>query len=299
MRERGKHVTAHIGLDTLAEYIQALIEPQIHFQAFEIQSIYIPESKDAHGRNYAKRIHKSSHASLLDQLRECVYDRAQNEQEAANREAITVPHVDLDAINRLIAIEDATAKWLTELELNSRSKGIAGHINRTATKILGVFPDRRQIPKEVVRACALLRVGSADVARRFDIDLPALIGPAANDPDLMRRLIADTGRWVTWCRVFAGWESPPWRPRARCPLCDTAAGGDGDQPAGLRVRFDIRSAVCLTCSVTWSDVEGGVPIEVLAAHIRQTSEMPLSAEQVAALVDRSKSSKHQNRGGKA
>lgn len=299
MRERGKHVTAHIGLDTLADNIQALTEPQIHFQAFEIRSIHIPESKDVHGRNYAKRIHKSSHASLLDQLRECVYDRAQNEQEAANREAITVPHVDLDAIDRLIAIEDATAKWLTELELNSRAKGIAGYINRTATRILGVFPDRRQVPKEVVRACALLRAGSADVARRFDIDLPALIGPAANDPDLVRRLVADTGRWVTWCRVFAGWETAPWRPRARCPHCEAAVGVEGDQPSGLRVRLDIRSAVCLTCDATWSDGDGGVPIEVLAAHIKATSDVPLSAEQVAALVDRSKSSKHQNRGGKA
>jgi hypothetical protein len=290
-------------LATLADNIRALTEPLIHLQPFEIQSIYVPGSKDIHGRNYAKRIHKSTHASLLDQLRTCVYDRPQTEQEAANREAITVPHVDEDAIDRIMAIEDATAKWLTELDINSRAKGLGGEINRTATRVLSLFPDRRQIPKEVIRACALLRAGSADVARLFDIDLPALVGAAAanDDPGLGKQLAADTGRWATWCRIFAGWEDPPWRPRARCPHCEAATGVDADsgQPSGLRVRTDIRSAVCLTCDSTWSDDEGGVRIEVLAAHIKATAEAPLSAEQLAALVDPGKAMKHQNRGGTA
>lgn len=294
------HPTA---LAALADHIRALTEPATHLQPFEVQSIYVPTSKDLHGRNYVKRVHRSAHPSLLDQLRECRYDRAQTETEAANREAPTVPHIDLDAIDRLAAIEDATAKWLTELEINSRAKGIGSHINRAATDVLRLFPDRRQTPKEIIRACALLRAGSADVARLFDIDLPALVGAAAagDDPGLVKQLAADTGRWATWCRIFAGWEDPPWRPRARCPHCEAATGVDTDsgQPSGLRVRTDIRSAVCLTCDATWSDDEGGVPIEVLAAHIKATADAPLSAEQLAALVDPGKAMKHQNRGGTA
>jgi hypothetical protein len=284
-------------LAALAEHVRALTEPYDHHETHEVQSKYVPESKDKHGKNYLIRRHKSSHASLLDQLRECRYDRAQTAQEAAVREAATVPHIDLDAVDRLVAISEAVQKWLTAFEVESRTQAMAIRLHRYATETMRLFPDIRMMPKEIIRACAVLRVQAAELGKRFDYDLPVLVGIAANGPETAAELSAEAGRWVVWCRVFAGWETPPWRPRARCPQCDTAAGVDGDQPAGLRVRLDIRSAVCLTCDATWSD--GGVPIEQLAKHIQATTDLPLTAEQTAALVDHGKARAGQNRGGKA
>lgn len=306
---RRTHTTT---LADLADAIRDLTEPGRHAEPYRIQSV-----TSKHKRNYLARIHTTNHASLLDQLRECTYNRAQNETEAANRPAQTVPHIDVDAIDRLTTIENAAGKWRQQLDIPSRAHEYAAAISDHSRNLSILFPSRQHAPTELWRAIGWLRIAAERTAGRFDHDLPALVGAAAtrpwqpcdcqrpdsrrapcHNPTHLERLVRDAARWVTWCRVFAGWETPPWRPRARCPHCDAAQAGDDGQPAGLRVRLDIRSAVCLSCDATWSDADGEVPIEVLAEHIRQTTDTAgLSPEQVAALLDPGKRSPYNNRGG--
>jgi hypothetical protein len=279
-------------LADLADKIRDLVEPGRHTTAFRIWK------ETPGGKNEVVKTHTVDCPSLLDQLRDCRYDRAQTETDT-DGPARTVPHVDIDAIDRVGAIRAAVAQWLKQFRIKSRATQYEEQLNKLATD-LGNLTGGLWAPPELYQAASRLRVAAQRMGQRCDYDLPALVGAAANtDPDTAAVLDWDVARWRTWCRIFAGWETPPWRPRARCPHCDAAAGVGGGRPAGLRVRLDIRSAVCLSCSTTWSDRHGGVPVEILAEHIRQTCDQPLTAEQVDGLRDLSKRSPTQNRGGRS
>lgn len=279
-------------LARLAEHIRDLTERGKHIEPLAEPVPYIGED----GIPRKKRFHPSAHLSLLDQLRAAAHDRAQNETEAADKAARTVPRADEDAMDRLDTIRRGVAFWLTELEIEPRAPQYAAALNRNATRILGLFGNLHRVPTEIIRVVALQRAAADTVARRFDVDLWALVGAAAavDDRDQVDRLAADVARWRTWCRIIAGWDSPPWRPNVRCPHCDQLPG----DRAGLRIRVQLRAAVCLSCDTTWSD-DGPVPIDVLAEHIRQSSEAAaaLTPEQLAALADPGKASSHNNRGG--
>jgi hypothetical protein len=90
----------------------------------------------------------------------------------------------------------------------------------------------------------------------------------------------------------AGWELPAWQPQAPCPHC----GDLPDAHAGLRVRAEIFSAVCLSCDRTWAP--DGVPIEILGEHIRAVRET-LDAARVVALAEGGAYPPSQNRGGRS
>jgi len=114
----------------------------------------------------------------------------------------------------------------------------------------------------------------------FDVDNPDPETRRRNRAD-QRQLERDARHWHTWCRIFAGWEIPPARPRVPCPNCDA----EQDQGKGLRVRFDdlgthdapdnaaVRAAVCLSCNATWDERSIGI----LAEHIRQATDDTRSA----------------------
>lgn len=280
-------------LEIISNHVRELTERSTHLERLPEPIPY----QTADGTMRKKRIHPSQHLSLLDQLRRAAYDRAQTETEAADRDARTVPHSDDDAMDRLNTIRQQVAAWLVEFGIEPRHPQYAATINRAATETLRLFANLAQAPAEVIRAAALLRAAADVVHRQFDLDLPALVGAAAvcTDRDLADRLAADLGRWCTWCRIMAGWDSPPFRPHVRCMNCNDLPG---DQ-AGLRIRWALRAAVCLSCDTTWSD-DGPVPISVLAEYIRDNAGASgLTAEQVAALVDPAKRSPSANRGGRS
>jgi hypothetical protein len=62
--------------------------------------------------------------------------------------------------------------------------------------------------------------------------------------------------WWATARVVTGWDSPPWRPDARCLACDAKGG--------LRIRLAQQAGVCVLCGSTW-DPE---TIGLLAEHVR-------------------------------
>lgn len=69
-------------------------------------------------------------------------------------------------------------------------------------------------------------------------------------------LVGDVRAWVAWARTVTGWDVPPWRPDAPCPVC----AGRG----GLRVRLASRTAICADCGASW-DSDG---IEALGNFVR-------------------------------
>lgn len=96
--------------------------------------------------------------------------------------------------------------------------------------------------------------------RRGDLkrDLRGLVGGASRAPSgQLDQLAQEAGRWLTWCRVIAGWDKPAWRPNVPCPVVECAA-------RGLRVRLDRSTACCVACGATW-DVDA---IGILARYIR-------------------------------
>lgn len=86
------------------------------------------------------------------------------------------------------------------------------------------------------------------------------------DPDL-RRLAGDVKRWHGWAATLTGWQTPPWRPRAACPLCARLGT--------LIVHLDEKRAYCSGCAEVWSEEDGSIGL--LADHIRQASDTPQEA----------------------
>ena len=87
------------------------------------------------------------------------------------------------------------------------------------------------------------------------VNMGRLVGISWSGPE-WRLLDTDSARWLTWCRVLTGWDSPPFTPNAKCPACGMRGS--------LRVRLADRRACCVnpTCDAVWSE------LETLAAYVR-------------------------------
>ena len=97
------------------------------------------------------------------------------------------------------------------------------------------------------------------LAPDLKVNMRRLVGISWSQPE-WRILDADSARWLTWCRVLTGWDSPPFTPNAKCPAC----GMRGT----LRVRLADRRACCVnpTCDAVWTE------LEPLAAYVRLATE---------------------------
>jgi hypothetical protein len=94
-------------------------------------------------------------------------------------------------------------------------------------------------------------------------NLRALVGVSARlDSDTFDALAYEITTWRTWAATVTGWQSPPWRPRVACPICDKLGS--------LRIRLDRQTACCMDCGEAWTGADGG--IFLLAEHIRIAGE---------------------------
>ena len=94
-------------------------------------------------------------------------------------------------------------------------------------------------------------------------NIRALIGISGTlDSDTLQALTTEVYLWRNWAATVTGWQSPPWKPRAACPICDTKDT--------LRVRLDRKTACCMACGEAWGESDGG--IFLLADHIRAEGE---------------------------
>lgn len=66
----------------------------------------------------------------------------------------------------------------------------------------------------------------------------------------------DIRSWWIQARIVSGWDALPWRPNNTCPMC-------GERRT-LRIRPDDRTALCVSCRETWDAGNIGL----LAEHVR-------------------------------
>jgi hypothetical protein len=269
-------------LTDLADHITELADPIHHTEQYQVR----------HKTWYQHRTHQTDQPSLLDQLRDATTDKPHTENEQADRVfPRNSPHTDLDATNRLDAINRAVAQWRLEFDLKPRGKQTAQDLLWHTQEITRLFPN--PLPRPIHRLRVLAAGYAVHIAAMVEPDLRAFVGHAPTlDTTTLLRLETDTARWRTWCRIVAGWERPAFQPSSPCPHC----GNIPDVHAGLRVRAEAAAAVCLSCDSTWAP--DGVPIEILGQHIRQVREA-VDAARRAALAEQGPYRADQNRGGRS
>lgn len=269
-------------LQDLTDHTAELVDPIHHSEPYQIRK----------KTWYLSRTHETVQPSLLDQLRDCITDKPHSETEQADRVfPRNSPHTDLDASNRLDAINRGVAEWRLEFGLKPRGKQTAQDLLWHVQEITRLFGN--PLPRPIHRLRQLAALFAVHVAGMVEPDLRGFVGvAAAADTATLARLEADVGRWRVWCRIVAGWERPAWQPSAPCPHCSAVP----DLHAGLRVRAEIGSAVCLSCDSTWAP--DGVPIEILGEHIRQIREA-VDVVRRAALAEQGPYRADQNRGGRS
>lgn len=92
-------------------------------------------------------------------------------------------------------------------------------------------------------------------------NIRALVGISATlDSDTLAALVTEVYLWRNWAATVTGWQTPPWRPRVPCPVCDVLGS--------LRIRLDRKTACCIDCGEAW----GEDAIGLLAEHIRLAGE---------------------------
>ena len=156
--------------------------------------------------------------SLLDQLAEAVIPgEAYVENDGSKPGFRSTPPARLDAIDRLLAIEAGSARWVVSLGLTIRDT-VHGNV------------------RALVGVCATL------------------------DSDTFEALAYEIGLWRSWAATVTGWQTPPWRPRVACPICDRLGS--------LRIRLAEKTACCMDCGEAWDETRIGL----LADHIRVEGE---------------------------
>ena len=100
-------------------------------------------------------------------------------------------------------------------------------------------------------------------------NIRALVGISGTlDSDTLAALVTEVYLWRNWAATVTGWQTPPWRPRVACPVCETLGT--------LRIRLDRKTACCMDCGEAWSETDGS--IFLLAEHIKaETDRGPRAA----------------------
>jgi hypothetical protein len=170
-------------------------------------------------RNKKTRRRITTLPSLLEQLAEAVVPgETYIENDSGRPGYASRPPARIDAIDRLLAIQTGSARWLVSLGLSVRAT-VHGNVR-------------------------------------------ALVGASGTlDSDTLDALVYEVTTWRTWAATVTGWQSPPWRPRVACPICDKVGS--------LRIRLDRSTACCMDCGEAWDADRIGL----LAEHIRLAGEL--------------------------
>jgi hypothetical protein len=275
MSERRRHAE----VADLTEIIRELTDPHEHRQS------YRAGWQRANRTGPDIRDHVTSQPALLVALRAAITDKADVGAggKAGQAPHTTLPRFDTDAFDRMETIRKEVAEWCDVLGMPSQSEKAASAVNMYLTRITEIIDASRTMGRPAVNAIAILRQAAAVIRAAVEPDLIALgVRAAEVDQDTLDLLCLHAGRWRTWCRIIAGWETPPLRPHVPCPECGTVAG----ERAGLRIRIEgasgtggilgdakAQGAVCLTCNATWDADQVGVLAERLRAGERGPTKL--------------------------
>lgn len=101
-----------------------------------------------------------------------------------------------------------------------------------------------------------------DLRETVEENLRLLVGASTRmeDPELKELSVAVHG-WYSSAATLTGWQSPPFTPRAACPLCG--------RMGSLRINPDQKRALCVECGQTWEEADGSIGL--LADEIRMAA----------------------------
>jgi hypothetical protein len=107
-----------------------------------------------------------------------------------------------------------------------------------------------------------------DLRETVEDNLRLLVGASTrmDDTDL-KDLGHDIHGWHSAAETLTGWQSPPFTPRAACPVCE--------RMGSLRINPEKKRGICVGCRSTWEESDGSIGL--LADHIRATDRPDMPA----------------------
>lgn len=106
-----------------------------------------------------------------------------------------------------------------------------------------------------------------DLRATLEDNLRLLVGASTRMDDAeLKTLAADIRHWHATAETLTGWQSPPFTPRAACPMCE--------RMGTLRINPEKKRGICVECRTTWEETDGSIGL--LADYIRATDrpDMP-------------------------
>lgn len=163
------------------------------------------------------------------------------------------PTANLEALDTLAHIDNASAEWVRRLGHDDPGTTIA-----CVTKVYSLAASAQFCGRNAaVVEDAEVRVKDGDqwVTRKRKTVVCCDV----------HRIERDMRTWWTQARICSGWDSAPWKPNNTCPVCS--------ERRSLRIRPDDQTALCVACRETWDSSNLGL----LAEHVRQENGEELSA----------------------
>jgi hypothetical protein len=97
-----------------------------------------------------------------------------------------------------------------------------------------------------------------DLRETVEDNLRLLVGAAVRLEDwVLKDLSRDVAGWYAKAATLTGWASPPFTPRAPCPLCGTKGT--------LRINPDQKRGMCVQCRETWDETNIGLLADQIKA----------------------------------
>lgn len=152
----------------------------------------------------------------------------------------------------------------------------AGFASKPAARIDAIDALAR-ITRDVERWLLLLSLPVPYVRGAYgaaEVDLMVGVRRVAAAVSLDDRIARDVRSWWIVARTVTGWDSAAWRPRVACPNCEYV----GD----LRIRLDVKTAVCVNCWAEWDETTIGILADHISAEERKTAQEAAEAEELGA-----------------
>lgn len=192
-----------------------------------------PYTHELNGIAYATA-HTTKVPPLIQQLAEAEVSKS---GEQAGTGAKSKPTAHIEALDTLVLIDLAAARWVRKLGEDDPGSTIA---------------------------CVRKLYGLAASAHHCGHDQATKEGREVTCCTV-HKIEKDMRSWWTQARIVSGWDSLPWRPNNTCPHCE--------ERRSLRIRPDDKTAVCVSCRETWDASNIGI----LAEHVRQENGEELAS----------------------
>lgn len=211
-------------------------------------------NQDRAGENWNGH-HVTEVPSLVHQLLGATPSSSGTEHGSA---PVSKPNARIEAIDTLMLIDDEAERWLARLGADVPGDQIDPRTDRP-------------IPGSGTIAALRRAASHHRSVNHCGRERPHYPTGNTGRPDCCHRhqLHHDVRRWWRQARVISGWDSPAWRPRNTCPVCE--------QTQSLRINLVEQTGLCIECRSIWGPDEIGVLAEWIRAENAEDDEQQSEA----------------------